>query len=198
MAAEICAFANTEGGQILVGVSDSGEIVGVEDLNRLNQLISNAGSSKLEPPLSVLTENILFDGKLIVVIKVPRGENKPYAANRTDYWVKVGADKRRASREELRRLMQSSGSTYADEQIVPSTSIDDVDMLLFRDFYEREYGLSIDSEFLSLEKLLNNLKLMKDGNLTLAGLLLFGRKPSLIRPQFIIKAVAFPNRYNCK
>ncbi|WP_422445518.1 RNA-binding domain-containing protein [Thermoanaerobacterium sp. DL9XJH110] len=192
LAAELCAFANTEGGFILVGVSDRGELIGVDDVNKLNQMISNAASAKLEPPLSVFTQNLVCEGKIIVAINVPRGENKPYAANKTDYWIKVGADKRRASREELRRLMQASGGIYADELIVPGTSIEDLDMFIFRDFYEREYGVSVESSYISIEKLLNNLKLMKDGMLTLAGLMLFGRRPALIRPQFIIKAVAFP------
>jgi predicted HTH transcriptional regulator len=150
------------------------------------------GKDKLEPPLSVTTENILCNDRIIVIINVPRGENKPYAANRTDYWIKVGADKRRATREELRRLMQASGTIYADEMIIPATSIDDIDMFVFRDFYEKEYGMSLDQSGLPLEKLLTNLKLLKEGNLTLAGLLIFGAKPSRIRPQYIIKAVAFP------
>jgi predicted HTH transcriptional regulator len=192
LAAEICAFANTEGGQIIIGVTDKGELAGVDNIHRLNQTISNAASGKLEPPLSVTTENILCNDKLVVIINVPRGENKPYAANRTDYWIKVGADKRRATREELRRLMQASGTIYADEMIIPTTSIDDIDMFVFRDFYEKEYGMSLDQSGLPLEKLLTNLKLLKEGNLTLAGLLIFGAKPSRMRPQYIIKAVAFP------
>jgi len=192
LAAEICAFANTQGGRIIIGVTDDGELFGVDDINRLNQTISNAASSKLEPPLSVATENMLCEDKLIVIVNVHRGENKPYAANRTDYWIKVGADKRRATREELRRLMQASGTMYADEMIIPDTSINDIDMFVFRDFYEREYGMSLEQSGLPLEKLVTNLKLSKEGNLTLAGLLIFGAKPSRIRPQYVIKAVSFP------
>ncbi|MCL5981595.1 MAG: putative DNA binding domain-containing protein [Firmicutes bacterium] len=192
LAAEICAFANTQGGRIIIGVADKGELLGVDDIHRLNQTISNAASGKLEPPLSVTTENILCDDKLVVIINIPRGENKPYAANRTDYWIKVGADKRRATREELRRLMQASGAMYADEMIIPATSVNDLDMFVFRDFYEREYGMSLEQSGLPLEKLLTHLKLLRDGNLTLAGLLIFGAKPSRIRPQYVVKAVAFP------
>jgi len=192
LAAEICAFANTQGGRIIIGVTDDGDLFGVDDINRLNQTISNAASSKLEPPLSVATENMLCEDKLIVIVNVPRGENKPYAANRTDYWIKVGADKRRATREELRRLMQASGTMYADEMIIPDTSINDIDMFVFKDFYEREYGMSLEQSGLPLEKLVTNLKLSKEGNLTLAGLLIFGAKPSRIRPQYVIKAVSFP------
>jgi ATP-dependent DNA helicase RecG len=98
-------------------------------------MISNTASSKLEPPINVITENVICDDKLLVILTVPRGENKPYAANKTDYWVKVGADKRRATREELRCLMQASGSVYADEMSIPATSIDDIDMFFFKEFY---------------------------------------------------------------
>lgn len=45
---------------------------------------------------------------------VPIGANRPYAANRGEFWVKVGADKRRATREELKRLMQASCGIYAE------------------------------------------------------------------------------------
>lgn len=191
LASEICSFGNTEGGTLFIGISDKGEIVGVEDIHKLNQTISNVASHKIEPPLKVITENILCHKKLIVAIKVPRGDNKPYAANKTDYWIKVGADKRRASREELKRLMQEAGGIYADETAVSGANFNDLDRFVFKDFYEKEYGLHLDQAVSSLEQLLRNLKLMKDDNLTLAGVLLFAQTPERIKPQFIIKAVAF-------
>ena len=66
LAAEISAMANSKGGIILVGVSDTGESLGVDDDRRLNQMISNACSQKIDPPLSVTTNNIFFKNKLIV------------------------------------------------------------------------------------------------------------------------------------
>lgn len=50
LASEISAMANGEGGLILVGVSDDGKVLGIEDLRSLNQSISNACSQKIEPP----------------------------------------------------------------------------------------------------------------------------------------------------
>ena len=46
LAAEMVAFSNSEGGRILIGVTDTGELDGVprEDVGRINQLISNATS----------------------------------------------------------------------------------------------------------------------------------------------------------
>lgn len=191
LAAEIAAMLNSDGGQIIVGVDDSGEIIGVEDVRKLNQWISNACSQKIEPLASVMTENLIVDDKFVVVISIPLGTDKPYAVNKTAFWVKVGADKRRATREELRRLMQASGTFYADEMPLTHTKLDDFDLFRFRYFYKQQYGQEIELLDASTERILSNLKLLKLPHLTLAGLLLFGKEPQRIRPQFMVKAVAF-------
>lgn len=191
LATEIAAMFNSEGGLLIVGVSDSGEICGVADIRQLNQWISNACSQKIEPPVSVTTENLRDGDRLVVVISIPLGTDKPYAVNKTAFWVKVDADKRRATREELRRLMQASGTLYSDEMLLPHTSVDEFDLLRFRDFYKQQYDQEIDQLNTSTERILSNLKLLKSPHLTLAGLLLFGKEPQQIRPQLMVKAVAF-------
>lgn len=191
LSSEIAAMANSEGGEIIVGVSDDGKPVGVKNLSKLNQMISNACSQKIEPPISVTTENVLFDNKLVLIIRVPLGINKPYAVNKRDFWIKVGADKRRASREELRRLMQASGGLYADEMPVEGAGIEEIDLYAFRQFYEKNYGMPMESTGLSEKRILQNLKLASGGKLSLAGLLLFGKNPERIKPQYVVKAVAF-------
>lgn len=162
LAAEICAFSNSNGGNIIVGVSDDGEIIGPkkENIKKLNEWVSSTCSQKIDPQVNVTTQNIKYQDKIVIVISVPMGSNKFYMANGKDIWVKIGADKRRAKREEIQRLLQSSGHLYADEMPV--------------------------------ENLMSNLKLMGDDKLTLAGLLVFGKKPEEKRPQFVIKAVLFP------
>lgn len=192
LAAEITAFANCEGGVIIVGVADDGDVVGIsaDALRRLNQWVSNATSQKIEPPLFVKTEALLLAGKRILLIHVPQGGHKPYAANRSDYWVKNGADKRRATREELFRLMQSSGALFADE--MPSgIGVEHFDMDLFEESYRRYYGEFLDPAEISSGNLLENLRLSTGKELTLAGALLFSKSMATARPQFAIKATHF-------
>ena len=191
LATEIAAMLNSEGGLLIVGVSDSGEVTGIGDIRQLNQWISNACSQKIEPPVSVITENLSIGDKLVVAINIPLGTDKPYAVNKTAFWVKVGADKCRATREELRRLMQASGTLYADEMPLAHTNWDELDLLRFRDFYKQQYDEEIDQLDTSTERILSNLKLLKSRHLTLAGLLLFGKEPQQIRPPLMVKAVAF-------
>jgi predicted HTH transcriptional regulator len=85
LAVEIAAMLNSDGGKIIVGVSDSGEIIGVENIRTFNQWISNACSQKIEPPASVITENLRVGDKLVVVINVPLGTDKPYAVNKPNF-----------------------------------------------------------------------------------------------------------------
>ncbi len=91
LAAEICAVSNSNGGTILAGVSDDGEIMGLtkEDIQKLNQWVSNACSQKIDPQVNVTTQNIKYMDKIVIVINIPMGTNKPYMANGKDIWVKV-------------------------------------------------------------------------------------------------------------
>ena len=52
LAAEMAAFANSEGGTIFIGVTDEGTLPGLDkaDVARVNQLISNAASQNVRSP----------------------------------------------------------------------------------------------------------------------------------------------------
>lgn len=81
LAAEMVAFSNSEGGTIYIGVADDGAMPGltVQDVARINQLISNAASQLVRSPLTVQTENVaLENGRLVIVLRVPQGIDKPY------------------------------------------------------------------------------------------------------------------------
>ena len=80
LAAEMAAFANSEGGVIYLGVDDAGQAVGLAqaDVVRLNQLIGNAASQLVRSPLAVRTENVLLtNGRVVIALNVPKGLDKP-------------------------------------------------------------------------------------------------------------------------
>ena len=57
LASEMCAFANTNGGAIFIGVKDDGTADGLsnDEVSNINQMISNAASQHIRSPLSVQT-----------------------------------------------------------------------------------------------------------------------------------------------
>ncbi|MCK5524140.1 MAG: putative DNA binding domain-containing protein [Thiomargarita sp.] len=195
LAAEMVAFSNSGGGQILVGVNDDGSISGLltPDIGRLNQLISNVASQSVHPPINPNTKNIRFQQGLVIIIEVSAGISQPYMDNQGAIWVKSGADKRKVTaREEMQRLFQSEGLIYADEVPVPHSSIADIERSLFRHYYENRYEETLEEYGLPLPRLLENLNLFRHGQLTLTGLLLFGKAPQILKPAFMVKAVVWP------
>ena len=181
LAAEMAAFANSDGGTIFIGVADDGSIPGLgsEDVSRINQLISNAASQLVKSPLVVKTSNVICGvGKFVIVLQVPKGMDKPYFDKNGVIWLKVGADKRRVnSKEELRRLFQISGQFHADELPTKAT-VEAIDKLRLRDFLRDVYQQSFPETEREQLQLLKNMNLAtEDGLLNLAGLLLFGEQP---------------------
>ncbi|OIQ74118.1 divergent AAA domain protein [mine drainage metagenome] len=196
LAAEMVAFSNSEGGTIYIGVADDGAMPGlaVQDVARINQLISNAASQLVRSPLTVHTENVaLENGRLVIVLRVPQGIDKPYFDKNGVIWLKTGADKRRVnSKEELRRLFQMTDQFHADE-LPTKAGIDKLDKLRFRDFLRDVYQQALPETQQGLTLLLQNMNLASDdGHLNLAGVLLFAEQPERIKPQFVIKAIRYP------
>lgn len=193
IAQEIIAFANTEGGIIIIGVNDkTWEITGLsrDDINRLNNLLVNASEQQVKPPIYITTENVLIKNKLIMVVKVPKGTAIPYKDKDGVIWVKNGANKRKVtSNEELARLLQTSGYLYAEERIIEHCTIDDINEDKFKEFYKNLYNEDIEKD--NFEKTLTNLRLAKDGKLNIAGALLFGKDLRRLLPQFYITAIWF-------
>jgi len=196
LASEMAAFANSEGGTIYLGVADDGSTPGLEktDVARINQLISNAASQLVKSPLTVRTENIaLENGRIVIVLTVPKGLDKPYFDKNGVIWLKTGSDKRRVNtKEELRRLFQMTDQFHADE-LPTRAGIDRLDKLRFRDFLRDVYKQDYPDDPEELTRLLQNMNLATDdGMLNLAGLLMFAERPELIKPQFVVKAIRYP------
>ena len=84
------------------------------------------------------------------------------------------------------------------------TSVDDVDEKAFNEYFRAEFGESYHTKGLSLEAALKAKRALRNGSLTLAGLLFFGKVPQDFKPAFIIKAAVFygneisSNRYRDK
>lgn len=195
LAAEIIAFSNGQGGRIYIGVDDDGSLSGLssEDIQRLNQLLSNCVSQHVVPAVNPTTKNITIDEKLILIIDVLKGINKPYHNKDGVFWVKSGADKRKAtSREEIQRLFQASSMIHADESPANGLTIADLDMDYFKVFFQKRYGESFNEQKLPLDQVISNMNLGDKGELNITAGLLFSQNPSTRLPVFIVKAGAFP------
>ncbi len=196
LGAEMVAFSNSAGGLILIGVkNEDGSRSGLtrDDIGRINQIVANAATNNVRPPINPVTENILLPDGLVIVVHIEQGISKPYMDTQGFVWVKNGSDKRRVTaREELQRMFQEAALIHADETPVSGTSVADVDQEFFDAFFEREYGERVEEQDVSRVQLLENMNLAKNVQLNICGALLFASRPQIRLPVFIVKAVAFP------
>ena len=105
---ELCAFANSGGGTLLIGISDLGRIVGVADHNRTKSRIQNVARSA-DPPISVEIDAI--DDVLCVI--VPPQHYKPYSFGGR-FFGRDGATSQQMARAEIEDLFYASGRRHFD------------------------------------------------------------------------------------
>ncbi len=187
LAKEIVAFANTDGGQIIIGVSNNGQIIGVSNLDEVLRKVDDVAYNRCEPPITVLSETVKVEDKYVVVINVPKGDQRPYRTNSGFFYIRSGSRVRQASREELLRLFQATESIFYDEIEIAKSSFDDIDIDYFEKFMERFYGFKPEEE--QIFNYLKNLKIITERRRpTLAGLLFFGINPQDYLPYAKITA----------
>jgi predicted HTH transcriptional regulator len=77
----LVSLANTRGGQVLVGVDDTGRILGVRDPEEELFVLREAAQHYVEPPLTALRyQEVEEDGRTILIVTVPESLNKPHRA----------------------------------------------------------------------------------------------------------------------
>lgn len=77
IAKEAIAFANTNGGYIIFGVSDEKKIVGVPSEKEIIELFIKVNSDFCEPKLETKTHFVEVKKKELVIIEVMKSGNKP-------------------------------------------------------------------------------------------------------------------------
>jgi len=197
MAREIVAFANSGGGRIFVGVEKDGSIQGLSgaEAEKVGGDMAKVAWQRVKPPFSILSKSVPTADGIVVVIEVADGPSKPYCDLKGVYYVKNGPDKYPVqSPEELARLFQSGEKLYAESQVVSASTLEDFDHERFERFYETKYSEATpdrneDSE--AYQQTLENLELVDSGRVTVAGLLLFGKRMPILLPEMKINAVWF-------
>lgn len=198
VAQEIVAMSNSLGGDIVFGIKDvAGEVVGLpaSKVDEYDKVISQIADN-LKPPVYLTTEVIKVpgnsEGKNVLVVHIHEGVNKPYKTANGEIYVKQGSNKRLLTdNAEIMRLFQNSGNLLADEMEVYGSSIDDISEKSFADYFKKEFGRTFQERALSYEQALRAKRVLRNNQLTLAGLLFFGKDPQAVKPAFTIKAVSF-------
>ncbi len=199
-AREVVAFANSDGGVILLGVDDDGSIAGVAP-GKLEEWVMTACRDKVAPPIVPHFQRIVgvAPGRDVAVVRVERSYTAHHLwhnSHRT-WLLRVGSQSREASQEELARLLQRRQVFRCDAAPIQGTSFGHLDRQRLRDYFVRvrDQPVPDDDDVAGWRTLLANTEILDndtaDGPCTLAGLLLFGTMPSRWLPQSGIDVAAY-------
>ncbi len=105
----ITAFANTDGGFLLVGVDDNARVCGWS--GDAEKVLRDRIGDLCDPiPKITVTEDIDVEGQLVTLVEVPKGKDRPYILKNRGIMVRVGASDRQVKRRELDRMYEEKGS----------------------------------------------------------------------------------------
>lgn len=204
LATEMSALLNLEGGVILLGVENDGQISGLtRSREDAEEWVMNIARHNLQPAVIPVWTSIEMEvGKQVGIIELAADSpGKPHKASRGSSWVtftRVGSTSRESTREEEGRLYQASKLVRYEIKAVQDTGLESLNFdrvqNYFQEVLKRPAPSPLDLE--SWQQILCNSDLLiqsgDDLEVSVAGLLLFGEYPNRRLPQAGVTAVAFP------
>ncbi len=128
MTAEIIALANTAGGAMIFGVNDQLRIEGVENPEDIEEQLRDICANQIQPPVFPYINKVAFDsGRRIVVLEID-ADDRPHRTLDDRFYLREGAIKREATREELSRIYHELHRTGFEQVPVFQANIEtDID-----------------------------------------------------------------------
>jgi ATP-dependent DNA helicase RecG len=182
IAQEIVALANTGGGVIVFGVNDQLRVEGVDDPERVQEELVRICREEIQPPLVPYIDRVALDnGRRIVALDI-EGKRRPYRTRDGRFYLRIGAEKREASREEISALLDEARPIRYENVPALGSTLDDIDEAhlwsYLREFEGGAFEEASAVGYPTAEVLTRDLLLaISDGQEvvpTVAGLLLFG------------------------
>ncbi len=180
---EACAFANSSGGDILMGVADDNTIKGIDTSNRFRSRVQDILNT-LQPKLDISVEV----KENLIAIHVPEGKEKPYECPK-GFFMRVGANSQKMTRDEVIQCFKKEGRVHFEELINEKSDFEkDFDPQAFKNFLK----LSGISQSIAQEALLKNLDCLADNNkLTNLGVLFFAKDLDFIMNHALVDCILF-------
>ena len=167
---EVIAFANSDGGEIYVGVTKQGKIIGVENGESGMERISNMIRDGIKPDLTSFTSisEIQNGDTTLIRVTVSRGSKRPYhlsdkGLKPSGVYIRHGITSAPASDEMIRQMIRDSDGTTFDK----ARSINQELTFNYAERYFRDSNIPFEENNKRTLKLID-----EDGYYTNAGLLL--------------------------
>lgn len=188
----ICAFANTKGGALYIGVDDAGNVCGITDSHKLSEDIPN----KIKNTMGLICDIKLLNDNGLEYFEI-KVEKYPFPVSyHGKYYKRTGSTMQEVSGVELDKMILSVHGRTWDSIPVPHVKVEDLENDAFRLFRKKALDsgrLDKDSLDVTNETLVKNLHLTEGDYLTRAAILAFHPDPEKWITGAYIKVAYFEN-----
>lgn len=200
LAKEVVAFANFQGGRLLIGVEDDGSVSGIQRADLERWIMDTVFGRTVHPLLLPYYEEVQFEGeKRVAVVTVLPGTAKPYVVRhnqREDIYVRVGSTSQLATREQQAALFASGGLLHTELLPVSGSALVDLDRARLADYLGRVLADEVPQDEPAWLDRLCGLGFMAERTAgppvcTIAGVVLFAHRPRRLLRQAGLRWMAF-------
>jgi ATP-dependent DNA helicase RecG len=192
----LSAFANEDGGTVLIGVAPDGRVVGAQIGANTLEEIAGRLTRTTDPVLYPRIERVTIDHRDVIAMAVESSPNRPHLAS-GKAWKRVGRSTVAMSRDEYDRLLAARRDVEFDAEPLDEAGVEALDEARARWYLDRaarERGIPVDLGLGWLDNLerLDVLR-RRDGCVvpTAAAVLLFGRAPQTLFPHAVVRCARF-------
>lgn len=192
LARHIAAFANAAGGKLVIGVEDRGEVTGfLRQGAREPELFEQCHITECSPSPDVScmrlpVVNSSGDDDFVLILDIEPSSDRVIARRKDgSVFLRQGDESKELGYEQVRALEYDKNQRIFEDELVADSSIADVD----REVLAR-YKAILETDAPD-EQVLRSRRFMRDGLLTVSGLLLFGECPAAFLPQARVRVLRF-------
>ncbi len=190
LAETLVAFSNADGGTIYVGVTEGGRPTGAVFPEDLESGVQEA-ELRCRPPVPVSWEQLEAGGAFVFVGRVRRSPTL-HTLDDGRVLVRTGAENRVLAGTQLQQMAMTRSTGDYESEPVPGAHRDDLDDEVLREFVEvwqdrqgRQFTRPLEDYLVEMGWV------MRDGQPTVSGLLLFGKNPTAFLPRCGVTLVRF-------
>lgn len=190
IAKHLIAFANANGGVLVIGIEDNGEVTGFDinganSINAFREIPYSMCSSGLSLQCIEKDISISQGVKKCLIFVVDASTEKVIKQNDENVFIRVGDKSKRLNHEQITQLEYDKGERSFEDIIVEDSSFDDVDIELMQQYKTIMNSSSSGKEILEARGLL------RKGHLTNAGVLLFAKFPTKFLPNARLRLLKY-------
>jgi len=187
----VCAFLNGEGGQLIIGVSDEGQVIGLAAAEKVREKLLHRLQTQLAPPPNATVSIVNVAGQQVLLLEVAPGRDRPYIYQNAIY-VRKGGTTSKASPSEIvqliNRLDELPRWEAATRIELAFSDLDEVALSATRESANRLRFATLPDDN---KQLLERLYLIRNGLLTNAAAVLFASAVARLFPQTQLRAVRY-------